>query len=84
MSRANKYSFLQMTLITGIPTQQLEQRRRLLSVPWSSQGYTLEEVKQILGKNVTYRTPAEIGSRAKKSLELLNLLLNGEENHEAD
>lgn len=69
------YSFQQMTIITGIPMQTLEHQRRLQSIPWHANGYTLDEVRKILGPHVTFRTPAEIGGRAKKALALLNELL---------
>ena len=69
------YRFEQISKITGIPERTLELRRKATSVPWSSKGYTPEEVRTLIPPHTSFRTPAEIGGRAKKALALLNELL---------
>ena len=64
-----RYSFDQISKVSGIAVYRLEARRRQLRVDWHPKGYTVEEVKKILcGASLLERD--KINPRAYKALEL--------------
>ena len=68
-----RYSFDQISKVSGIAVYRLEERRRQLRVDWHPKGYTLEEVKKILcGHPLCERSM--ITPRAYKALELWDKL----------
>lgn len=64
-----RYSFDQISKVCGIPDYQLERRRRELGMVWQPKGYTVEEVKQMLG-GVRLPSREKINPRAYKALAL--------------
>lgn len=68
-----RYSFDQISKVSGIAVYRLEERRRQLGVFWHPKGYTVEEVNRILCGHPLLKR-AEINPRAFKALELLDRL----------
>ena len=68
-----KYSFDQISKVTGLSVHRLETRRRICGVAWHPKGYTVAEIKEILiGCPLLER--AKINPRAFKALELYDRL----------
>ena len=69
-----RWRFEQISQATGIEIHRLESMRRSAGLFWRQHGYTLDEVKAMLG-SASIRTPGMMaGSRSKKALELNALL----------
>ena len=68
-----RYTFDQISKVSGIAVYRLEERRRMLAVMWHPKGYGLKEIKKILcGHPLLER--AAINPRACKALELWDRL----------
>ena len=64
-----RYSFEQISKVSGITVYRLEERRRQLGVEWHPKGYTVEEVTRILCWHPLLERE-KINPRAYKALEL--------------
>lgn len=71
-----RYSFDQISKVSGIDVYVLERKRRASSMAWQPKGYTVEEIKQMLGSAPLLRRE-EINPRAYKALVLWEQLTKG-------
>lgn len=69
-----RYSFAQIAKVVGVDVQTLERWRRTRAVWWHPKGYTLEEVRVIIGMHPLLEQEAIENCRSAKAKALWQLL----------
>jgi hypothetical protein len=69
-----RYSFAHIAKVVDLDVQNLEKRRRNTHVWWNPKGYTLEEVKKIIGTLPLMEREAVENCRSPKAKALYALL----------
>lgn len=69
-----RFAFHQISLATGIDVQLLERRRRQRGMTWKKDGYTLDEVKEMINPYTPIKKEEVDHCRSVKAKELYTLL----------
>ena len=68
-----RYTLAQAAIVSGLWPTDLNERRKLKIIPWRQHGYTLDEIRTILGGH-HLKPRDQINPRAYKALELWDRL----------